>query len=732
MSTSLIDSPVCLPQVTEDVEEDNNHEGYWMRLDQWNRFRHDTYKNCREDELQYITNGVSTVIAPATSEGVLDGVPTKTTFVYKFFKFVTTEEHVVRLGQHAGKTRNCALYACNLCLKSPTLKVFGGSTGGLFKHLKSFHPAEHTEARRASNHSRLQVSKATSTANAITSRFPRGRHTGPALARQLTHLLRDNNLDMDKHITLPTLDGASNNKSAFKVLGKKFKVCGPHQLQRSVQYGLGNAGKRKNKSLLSHISKNAKQSRSFHSSVLHSERLEKSQLSRGAKRVKNVLRQHVIRWSGIYKMLKNGRHLEGDIKYSLTGSRNGVCGEAAAFVEPTEHEAAVETGGADVETSEDENAGESDVDSDFEQVEANECEGKEYPLSHRCLAAPDWTKNNQLESVFAPLHDVSVDLQSLTGAGLDKEHVLSEILHRTLTAGTVDVVSGAGQDETWTRVHADTLPADIQQFREVTATQVQERMINMDEDTLLALKMNPSIDTSAEGQLFKDKRACYELMESVYNRQLRKRGMHLWQKGHFGSNAAGGAFAGGSSSEDQRGSTVARAEGTDRSVKKRRTISENASAFRPATVSSLAQDIETAVAEKIRLEKETFASRCMVAMESGKYTLSNGFDQVGFYSDLGDLCPIHSATFRADACSKKAASANVESVFSGASALLADFHAGALSPKMICAYMFIRVNWQYAFLRPSVEEIVKAYISQHGSEGPAQVVSEDEESETDM
>ncbi|KAK3284021.1 hypothetical protein CYMTET_8302 [Cymbomonas tetramitiformis] len=135
-------------QVTEDVEEreDHNHEGYWMRLDQWNRFRHDTYKNCREDELQYITNGVSTVIAPATSEGVLEGVPTKTTFVYKFFNFVTTEEHVVRLGQHAGKTRNCSLYTCNLCLKAPMLKVFGGSTGGLFKHLKSFHPAEHTEA----------------------------------------------------------------------------------------------------------------------------------------------------------------------------------------------------------------------------------------------------------------------------------------------------------------------------------------------------------------------------------------------------------------------------------------------------------------------------------------------------------------------------------------------------------------------------------------------------------
>ncbi|KAK3265289.1 hypothetical protein CYMTET_26015 [Cymbomonas tetramitiformis] len=67
MSTSLIDSPVCLPQVTEDVEEDHNHEGYWMRLDQWNRFRHDTYKNCREDELQYITNGELPTIAGCRS-----------------------------------------------------------------------------------------------------------------------------------------------------------------------------------------------------------------------------------------------------------------------------------------------------------------------------------------------------------------------------------------------------------------------------------------------------------------------------------------------------------------------------------------------------------------------------------------------------------------------------------------------------------------------------------------
>lgn len=61
----------------------------------------------------------------------------------------------------------------------------------------------------------------------------------------------------------------------------------------------------------------------------------------------------------------------------------------------------------------------------------------------------------------------------------------------------------------------------------------------------------------------------------------------------------------------------------------------------------------------------------------------------------------------------KGASACVESVFSGVKRLLGDF-AQSMSPEILELYVFIYYNWQIAFMRPSIEEIVKAYIALHG------------------
>ena len=62
----------------------------------------------------------------------------------------------------------------------------------------------------------------------------------------------------------------------------------------------------------------------------------------------------------------------------------------------------------------------------------------------------------------------------------------------------------------------------------------------------------------------------------------------------------------------------------------------------------------------------------------------------------------------------KGASACVESVFSGVNRLLGDF-GQAMSPELLELYVFIHYNWQYEFLRPSIEEVVAAYIKLHGS-----------------
>ena len=37
---------ICL----DDASSDPNSDGYWMQLSQWNRFRHDTFKERPDDE----------------------------------------------------------------------------------------------------------------------------------------------------------------------------------------------------------------------------------------------------------------------------------------------------------------------------------------------------------------------------------------------------------------------------------------------------------------------------------------------------------------------------------------------------------------------------------------------------------------------------------------------------------------------------------------------------------
>ena len=39
-----------------DAADDANHPGFWMKHAEWNRYRHETYKDRRQGELPFITN----------------------------------------------------------------------------------------------------------------------------------------------------------------------------------------------------------------------------------------------------------------------------------------------------------------------------------------------------------------------------------------------------------------------------------------------------------------------------------------------------------------------------------------------------------------------------------------------------------------------------------------------------------------------------------------------------
>ena len=71
----------------------------------------------------------------------------------------------------------------------------------------------------------------------------------------------------------------------------------------------------------------------------------------------------------------------------------------------------------------------------------------------------------------------------------------------------------------------------------------------------------------------------------------------------------------------------------------------------------------------------------------------------------------------------RGASAFVESVFSGVKRLLRDF-AATMSPELLELYVFIHYNWAYDFMRPTIDEIVKAYLEVYGPEEREEDVDE--------
>ena len=71
------------------------------------------------------------------------------------------------------------------------------------------------------------------------------------------------------------------------------------------------------------------------------------------------------------------------------------------------------------------------------------------------------------------------------------------------------------------------------------------------------------------------------------------------------------------------------------------------------------------------------------------------------------IIPLHYAVYVAEVGCNKAASANVESVFSGAGKFTGD--AKSAGPILIKRMVKLHYNWKYQFLRPTVKEIIMRY-----------------------
>ena len=824
----------------DDVAEDAAHSGFIMPIAEWNRFRHETYKNNREAENIYIRRPV----AAEPKEQALN--EPERPLIYSEFSFVNAGTHKVK-PKNGGPQRDvkCEWWLCSntsgKCKHRLPIKVVEKATTKLIDHLKTCNNARWITVRIGSkggeddgsggvllslsfkemlpHHVRFVIMivlewdhlhKCRSKARkAYTNGLRRGaapphRETAikimkiikslmdmklmAAMAavlaelgdhsigaqddiwsmtnckesygcmrasfihKDLLGLLHDVNpllafrtfatsshtglviktwkvgicsgwgLDATKSMSLWTEDGAANNILSSKLLGALYEVCGPHQVQRAILFALGLAGKTsKNPMLKAFIGRMSKQSSSFHSSGVASKAMQDSQLSRGVKphQLKSTEVANATRWTGIFRCAQKTRMLEADIKVGLTGEADGVAMEDQA---PIPHAL-----GGTPEEDEDVDEAVVEVDSDADQVAANESAGKKFPLAHRCLSDTGFKQTNQLEGVLLPAHETVSIMQKASGMDPGTTYLLAASCHVMAKAGKLTIISGMEGKETYKEMNEASLDTMFRTYRTEFALQMAKRFkLNSHPGVHVTLcwKMNPSINTLAESPLFTGKPSVYQLMEGEYMSKLRMR----FLAGSTGKRAtpttvevpvapplthaqanptdAGQAAAAAVPARPAPSPAVA-------SSKKRRKLSilDGVAQFTAAA----AFVNTTAVEDQIAAEIKKFEALSVAAATDEKYIQGGFFDMLAFFNDHAAAIPIHTAVYRADVGSMKGASASVESVFSGVKRLIGDF-ASRMAPEVLELYVFIHYNWQYEFMRPTIDEIVKAYVKAYGPE----------------
>ncbi|KAK3237132.1 hypothetical protein CYMTET_52769 [Cymbomonas tetramitiformis] len=132
----------------------------------------------------------------------------------------------------------------------------------------------------------------------------------------------------------------------------------------------------------------------------------------------------------------------------------------------------------------------------------------------------------------------------------------------------------------------------------------------------------------------------------------------------------------------------------------------------------------TTMEATIGKEIELFAVLRRNAKESPAYRDSEGdFDLLIFWERNMHTLPVYAAVYRGEVGCAKGTSANIEQTFSAAGVFMADFHAHNISAPLFEAYMIIRGNWKYQFLRPSPQQVMARYKKKYGT---AEAVPESE------
>ena len=131
--------------------------------------------------------------------------------------------------------------------------------------------------------------------------------------------------------------------------------------------------------------------------------------------------------------------------------------------------------------------------------------------------------------------------------------------------------------------------------------------------------------------------------------------------------------------------------------------------------------------EVVKLEEAKYASICVSVYANTEQFMDAGIFDLGlFWSQQKSILPVHYSLWMAEVGCAKVASANVEVVFSGAGRI--SQKSRCLDPQLLSDYSFLHYNYKYDWLRPTLEEIVAAYMKLYGKESRD---SDDESSGTE-
>ena len=540
------------------------------------------------------------------------------------------------------------------------------------------------------------------------STLPSSRHSGHVIARWKTSAFTDTGVLTIKDVSLATEDGASNNKKSNRILRLPSVVCYPHDLQRCVLFGSGLTGKPcQNAPLRDFQARSSKMVGCFsRSGVATSALMDAQREDHSWDKVLGLASPNVTRWLGLHRQSQRNRELQPNICKALCGVEIGVEDE----MDPEVDIEGLSDSGSSRSGNSEEEEDKGDIDDDA--VEAAVRANKEFPLMHRLLTNDDFSLNCQYESVLASPAEVSALLQSHDGTRLEEAHTFMATLAQTMETPRLQVVSGRGQSESWDEIPATRLNQMFKDFRRIFVEQATQRFqLNgtPNEHVLLCLKMSPFIDSSPDGEF--GKRATQELMAAVYKTKLRSRQLHLLSQ--TPSTSAAATTNAGSPAPPANPAPQA-AHGATTAGKKRQKIGALATTMYAASNKAAEQDASDQI---LKAEIEAYEKICSIIdhlkylnPDAGRYDLNQ------FWAEHKKKLPIHYLVYLGDCASKRAASASVETVYSGATKL-AD-GSEKLADDVLAAYIYCHYNFKFEFLRPTIDEIVAEYKKAHGNQPP--------------